>query len=51
MENSLGVQWLGLRAPTAEGLGSVPGEGTKIPAAVWCDQNNKNKSINTAETG
>ena len=26
--NSL-VQWLGLRALTAEGLGSIPGQGTK----------------------
>ena len=29
--NSLVVQWLGLRAFTAEGLGSIPGRGTKIP--------------------
>ena len=40
----MGVQWLGLHAPTAEGLGSISGKGTKIPAAVWCDQNKK-KSI------
>ena len=25
------VQWLGLRALTAEGLDSIPGWGTKIP--------------------
>ena len=29
--NSLVVQWLGLCAVTAEGLGSIPGQGTKIP--------------------
>ena len=34
-ENSLVVQWLGLRAFTDEGLGSIPGLGTKIPQAAW----------------
>ena len=29
--NSLEVQWLGLQALTAEGPGSIPGQGTKIP--------------------
>ena len=29
--NSLVVQWLGLRAFTAEGPGSIPGGGTQIP--------------------
>ena len=33
--SSLVVQWLGLRAFTAESLGSIPGWGTKIPQAVW----------------
>ena len=28
---SLAVQWLGLRALTAKGLGSIPGQETKIP--------------------
>ena len=32
--NSLAVQWLGICALTAEGPGSVLGEGTKIPEAV-----------------
>ena len=27
--NSLVVQWLGLHTFTAEGLGSIPGQGTK----------------------
>ena len=39
--NSLAVQWLGLHALTAEGPGSIPGWGTKIPQAVQCDQKNK----------
>ena len=29
--NSLAVQWLGLHAFTAEGTGSTPCQGTKIP--------------------
>ena len=32
--NFLAVQWLGLHASTAEGMGSIPGQGTKIPHAV-----------------
>ena len=31
---SLMVQWLGLRASTAGGTGSIPGQGTKIPHAA-----------------
>ena len=31
---SLAVQWLGLRASTAGGTGSIPGPGTKIPHAM-----------------
>ena len=34
MGNSQAVQWLGLCAFTVEGLGSIPGQGTKIPQAV-----------------
>ena len=29
------VQWLGLHAFTAEGMGSIPGRGTKILQATW----------------
>ena len=36
--NSLAVQWLGLCALTAEGLGSIPGRGTKPPQATWRGQ-------------
>ena len=32
---SLAVQRLRLRAFTAEGAGSIPGHGTKIPQAAW----------------
>ena len=31
LRTSVVVQRLGLRAPTAGGLGSIPGRGTKIP--------------------
>ena len=33
--NSLVVQWLGLQALTARGMGSIPGQRTKIPHATW----------------
>ena len=36
--NSLVVQWLELQTFTAEGVGSVPGWGTKIPQAMQCSQ-------------
>ena len=39
--NSLEVQWLGLHAFTAEGLGSIPGQGTKIPQAARRDEKKK----------
>ena len=35
---SLAVQWLRLHASNAVGLGSIPGQGTKIPHAVWHGQ-------------
>ena len=34
MGNFLVVQWLGLHVFTTEGLGSIPGRGTKIPQAT-----------------
>ena len=40
---SLAVQRLRLCAYTAEGEGSIPGQGTKILHAVWCGQNIKKK--------
>ena len=41
LENSLAVQWLGLHALTAEGTGSTPGWGTKIPQAAGTSQKKK----------
>ena len=32
------VWWLELHNPTAEGMGLIPGWGTKILAAAWCSQ-------------
>ena len=43
--NSLVVQWLGLRALTAEGLVSIPAQGTKIPQAVWCGQKKRERTF------
>ena len=40
---SLAVQWLGLCTSTAEGMGSIPGQGTEIPHAVQCGQEKKIK--------
>ena len=37
------VQWLGLCPVIAEGLGSIPGQGTKIPQAVQQGQKKKKK--------
>ena len=34
--NSLAVQWLGLHTLTAEGPGSIPGWGTRIPHPTSC---------------
>ena len=36
--NSLAVQWLGLRASTTRGTGSILGGETKIPHATHCGQ-------------
>ena len=41
---SLVVQWLRLCASYAGGLGSVPGQGTKISHAVWYCQKIKKKT-------
>ena len=39
------VQWLRLRASNAWGVGSIPGQGTKIPHATRHGQNKKEKKI------
>ena len=41
--SSLAVQWLGLSASTAEGLGLIPGRGTKIPQATWWGQKKRER--------
>ena len=38
---SLVVQWLRLCSSTSGGLGSIPGEGTKISHATWHGQKKK----------
>ena len=44
------VQWLGFCASTAEGMSSIPGQGTKIPQATQCSQKKKRKSNYDRET-
>ena len=41
--NILAVQMLGLHDLTAEGPGSIPGQGTKIPQAACLGQKKKEK--------
>ena len=36
------VQWLGLHISTAAGLGSIPGQGAKVPQAEWHSQKKNN---------
>ena len=43
LRTSLSVQWLGLCPFTAEGPGSIPGRGTKIPQALWYGKKKKKK--------
>ena len=40
------VQWLRLCASTARGMGSVPGQGTKIPTCPWRGQKEKEQKKN-----
>ena len=40
---SLAVQWLRLYASNAGGVGSIPGQGTKIPHAMWPKDKSKSK--------
>ena len=39
--NSLAVPWFGLQAFNANGPGSVPAGGTKIPQVTQCSQKKK----------
>ena len=40
------VQWLGLRALTAQGPGLIPGQRTKIPHPTRCAAKRKKKKKN-----
>ena len=42
MGSSLAVQWLRLHVSNAAGVGSIPGQGTKIPHTVGCGQKRRN---------
>ena len=42
--SSLVVQWLRLQNFTAEGQGSIPDWGTKIPHAAQCSQKKKKRN-------
>ena len=44
------VQWLRLHASSAEGSGSIPGQGTKIPQALWCGMKEQNEVIKKKNT-
>ena len=44
---SLVVQWLRLHASPEGGLGSIPGQGTQIPHAAGCGQNNSSNKKQT----
>ena len=37
------VQWLGLHTSKAGAVGSIPGQGTEISHATWCNQIKKKK--------
>ena len=42
--NTLAVQWLRPHAFAAEGTGSIPNQGVRIPQAVWLSQNKQTKN-------
>ena len=45
---SRGVQWLRLHAPKTGGTGSIHGQVTKIPGAVWSNLKKKEKESSVA---
>ena len=47
----LAIQCLGLHTLTAEGLGSVPGQGTKIPQTAQGNQKKKRRERETKQNG
>ena len=44
--NSLAIRWLGLCSSPAAGVVSIPGPGTKIPQAKWCNQKIRPRILN-----
>ena len=42
---SLAVQWLRLCISNAGGMGSIPGQGTKIPNSAGCSPSSPEKNI------
>lgn len=45
MWDCLEVQWLSVCASPAVGVGSICGQGTRIPRAGWCGQKKKSKGL------
>ena len=39
------VQWLRLCASNAGGMGSIPGQGTKIPHTIQCGQKKEKQTL------
>ena len=48
--NSLAIQWLGPCILISKGLGSISGQGTKIPQAIWSSQKENRKRIKINDT-
>ena len=46
----MAVQWLRLCPSTAGGLGSIPGQGTKIPHATWYGEKKQNSGTFDVKT-
>ena len=42
----LAIQWLKFRTPNTEGIGSIPGQGTKIPCSTGHDKNKPKTATN-----
>ena len=47
---SLVIQWLRFCTSTSGGVGSIPGQGTKIPHTEWCGQKKKKKIISVVHS-
>ena len=49
LETSLAVLWLRLHTSNVGGMGSIPSQGTKVPHATQCNQNNNNNTSPMAQ--